>query len=89
VENFKKTPPTHGINPHPKIRISAHIAHMRGNMKTYQRVQNIAKRLDVSPSTIWRWVAAGKLPKPIKLSRRVTVWRADEVEAAIEKLGEV
>jgi len=57
-------------------------------MQQFQRVQNIAKRLDVSQSCVWRWVAAGKLPKPIKLSRRVTVWRADEIDAAIEKLGQ-
>jgi len=53
----------------------------------YNRAKQMASRLDVSVSTIWRWVAAGKLPKPIKLSSRVTVWRADEVDAAIEAMG--
>jgi len=53
----------------------------------YQRAQQIADRLGISPSTVWRWAAAGKLPKPKKLSKRVTVWRADEVDAAIEAMG--
>jgi len=54
----------------------------------YRRVRQIASRLDVSESTIWRWVALGKLPKPKKLSKRVTVWDAAEVDAAIEKMAE-
>jgi len=55
----------------------------------YQRARQIASRLDISESTVWRWSAAGKLPKPKKLSKRVTVWQSDEVDAAIEAMGEV
>ncbi|MDX8398770.1 MAG: AlpA family phage regulatory protein [Gallionellaceae bacterium] len=53
----------------------------------YNRARQIASRLDISESTVWRWAAAGKLPKPKKLSKRVTVWNADEVDAAIEALS--
>ena len=35
----------------------------------------------VCASTLWRWVRLGKFPKPIKLSSRVTVWRAEDVQA--------
>jgi predicted DNA-binding transcriptional regulator AlpA len=35
--------------------------------------------LSISSSTLWRWVNAGKFPKPYKLSERVTAWRTDEV----------
>lgn len=38
-------------------------------------------RLPVSPSTVWRWVREGHFPKPFKLSDRVTVWYAEQVEA--------
>jgi prophage regulatory protein len=54
----------------------------------YLRVKSVAQQLDVSESTIWRFVQQGVLPKPIKLTARTTVWRADEIDAAIEKLGE-
>lgn len=54
----------------------------------YLRVKSVAKQLDVSEATIWRFVQQKILPKPIKLSARTTVWRADDIDAAIEKLGE-
>ena len=54
----------------------------------YVRAKQIAKDKDISVSTVWRWVQAGLLPKPIKLTNRTTVWRSEEVDAAIEKLAE-
>ncbi|RLL52186.1 AlpA family phage regulatory protein [Mariprofundus sp. EBB-1] len=53
----------------------------------YNRARQVASRLDISESTVWRWAKAGKLPKPIKLSNRVTVFNSEEVDAAIEALG--
>jgi len=49
----------------------------------YWRAEQIAERLGVSVSTIWRWAAAGKISKPKRLSKRVTVWDAEQVEADI------
>ena len=40
--------------------------------------------LPIAPVTIWRWVKAGKFPKPIKLGPQVLVWNLAEVEAFIE-----
>jgi prophage regulatory protein len=37
--------------------------------------------LPFSAPTLWRKVAAGTFPKPIKLSERVTCWRVSEVRA--------
>lgn len=45
----------------------------------FVRVGSLANILGVSVSTIWVWSRAGKLPKPVKLSERVTAWRAEEV----------
>jgi predicted DNA-binding transcriptional regulator AlpA len=36
--------------------------------------------LPVSVPTIWRWVAEGNFPKPIKLGPKTTVWNLDEIE---------
>jgi len=35
----------------------------------------------VSSSTLWRWVASGRFPKPVKLSERVTAWRCEDIRA--------
>lgn len=35
----------------------------------------------ISPATLWRKVAAGTFPRPVKLSERVTAWRIEDVRA--------
>jgi prophage regulatory protein len=41
--------------------------------------------LPISPATFWRWVRAGKFPKPTKLgSARVTAWKVGDVRAWID-----
>lgn len=57
------------------------------NMNEYLRVKSVAQMLNISASTVWRWANEGLLPKPIKLTNRTTVWRADEVDAAIEGIA--
>lgn len=41
--------------------------------------QLLAEILPFSHATLWRMVAAGKFPRPIKLTERVTAWRSSEV----------
>jgi prophage regulatory protein len=45
------------------------------------RVSALATRLGISKNTIWRLVRKGEFPKPIKLSEKVTVWKAEDVLA--------
>jgi hypothetical protein len=40
-----------------------------------------------SPSTLWRKVAAGEFPKPVKLAANVTAWRVGEVRTWMQKRG--
>lgn len=47
----------------------------------FYRVKDLAKRLGIGRSTAWRWAREGKLPEPVRLGRRVTVWRKEDVEA--------
>jgi len=49
-------------------------------MEKFVRVNEISQCLTVSQATIWRWVAQGTFPQPIKLSTRVTVWRKTELD---------
>jgi predicted DNA-binding transcriptional regulator AlpA len=40
--------------------------------------------IPISPATIWRWVRAGRFPKPVKLGPGVTAWRGVDLIAFIE-----
>lgn len=55
----------------------------------YVRMKQLAAPnglLPVGKSTIWAWTAAGIFPQPIRLSRRMTVWRVDEVLSHMERM---
>jgi len=41
--------------------------------------QLIPHPIPFSPATLWRKVAAGEFPAPLKLSERVTAWRCSDV----------
>lgn len=47
------------------------------------RVAQILQLIPVSRKTFERWVRNGDFPPGIKLSKRITVWRADVVYAWI------
>ncbi len=55
-------------------------------MKKYLRAKQIAERLGVSQTTVWRWAAAGKISKPIKISPKVTVWDAEKLKKEIAEM---
>lgn len=38
----------------------------------------------ISKSTLWRRVQVGSFPEPVKLSTRITVWRAEDLRRWIE-----
>jgi prophage regulatory protein len=44
------------------------------------RMRDIRARIPVAKSTIWAWVRQGKFPAPVKLSPKVTAWRAADVD---------
>lgn len=46
--------------------------------------QLIPAPVPFSSATLWRKVAAGKFPAPIKLSSRVTAWRVADVRAWLD-----
>jgi len=53
----------------------------------YKRATTIAADKDISVSTFWRWVKAGKMPKGKRIAPNITVFNSDEVEAAFEAMG--
>lgn len=40
--------------------------------------------IPVGKSTWWSGVASGRFPQPIKLGPRITVWRAEDIDALIQ-----
>ncbi len=46
----------------------------------------VAARLDITPRSLDRWVAAGRFPGPRRNGRRWSRWDARDVEAFLERL---
>lgn len=43
--------------------------------------------IPVSKSTWWAGEKAGIYPKPVRLSKRITAWRVEDIRALMERLG--
>jgi len=44
------------------------------------RVQDVAKRLGVDRSTIWRWVSEGNFPEPYRFGPSTVRWHEEELK---------
>lgn len=53
----------------------------------FLRQPQVLTFVPISKSTLWRRVGAGTFPAPVKLSPRVTVWRAEDVRRWIAEQG--
>ena len=49
--------------------------------------QQVADRLAVSVRTLWRLVAAGKVPQPVRYNRKLVRWKSSDVMRYIEALA--
>ncbi|MGJ9418723.1 helix-turn-helix transcriptional regulator [Massilia sp. CMS3.1] len=45
----------------------------------FLRQPQVLTFVPISKSTLWRRVLAGTFPEPVKLSPRVTAWRAEDI----------
>ena len=50
------------------------------------RIKQVLELIPVSRATFWNGVKSGRFPKPFK-NGRCTFWRADEIQALIEKMS--
>ncbi len=53
----------------------------------FLRQPQVLSFVPISKSTLWRRVRARTFPEPVKLSERVTVWRAEDIRRWIEQQG--
>ena len=54
----------------------------------FVRLPQILSILPISRSTWWAGVKRGRYPKPVKLSARVTMWRAEDIHALLKELAQ-
>ena len=47
----------------------------------YIRAQELATRLAVHRSTLWRWVHDGHLPRPVRLGPNTVAWDCTQIDA--------
>ena len=48
----------------------------------------LACHLRVSKRTVWRWRAQGKLPQPLRPTRRTSLWRVADVRRFLDGLAQ-
>jgi prophage regulatory protein len=53
----------------------------------FLRQSQVLAFVPISKSTLWRRVQARTFPQPVKLSERVTVWRAEDIRGWIASHG--
>ena len=53
----------------------------------FLRLPQVLVFIPISRSTLWRRIQAGTFPGPVKLSARVTAWRAEDVRRWIAEQG--
>ena len=53
----------------------------------FLRQPQVLAFVPISKSTLWRRVQARTFPEPVKLSERVTAWRAEDIRRWIDSHG--
>ena len=55
--------------------------------KRLLRINQVLALVPVGRSSWWEGCRTGRYPKPVKIGPRTTVWRAEDIAAFIENLG--
>lgn len=53
----------------------------------FLRQSQVLVFVPISKTTLWRRVVDGTFPRPVKLSAKVTAWRAEDVRRWISEQG--
>ena len=51
----------------------------------FLRLPQVLELIPVSKSTWWLGVKTGRFPKAVKLGRKISAWRVEEIKALIEQ----
>ena len=53
----------------------------------FLRLPQVLAIIPISKSVWWEGCKTGRFPKPVKLGPRTTVWRAEDIAALVQRLG--
>lgn len=53
----------------------------------FLRLPQVLEIIPVSKSTWWQGCKDGRFPKPVKLSPKTTLWRVEDINALVERIG--
>lgn len=59
------------------------------NMAMLLRLADVCKTIGAGRSTIYKWMADGEFPRPLKISQRSVRWRMQDIEAWRQELEQV
>lgn len=51
------------------------------------KADEVCRLLGIGASTLWKWVAEGNFPPPVRLSNKCSRWRACDVHRFIDERG--
>jgi len=57
--------------------------HLLPDKAAFVRLPTILKILPISPSTWWTGIKSGHFPKPVRLGKRITAWRVEDIRKLI------
>ena len=55
--------------------------------KRLLRINQVLALVPIGKSSWWEGCRTGRYPKPIKLAARTTAWRAEDIAALVQRLG--
>lgn len=55
----------------------------------FLRLSQVLELIPVGKSTWWAKVSSGEYPQPVKLSSRITAWRAEDIKKLINSISGV
>jgi len=54
----------------------------------FLRLSEVLKYIPVGKTTWWNGVKFGKYPKSVKLGKRITAWRVEDIRALIAEMND-
>lgn len=54
----------------------------------FLRLPQILQLVPISKSAWWEGCKTGRFPKPVKLGPRTIAWKAEDIAALVERLGD-
>jgi predicted DNA-binding transcriptional regulator AlpA len=54
----------------------------------FLRLRQVLEFVPISKSAWWEGCKTGRFPKPVKLGPRTTAWKAEDIAALVQALGE-